>query len=130
MELVGFVGFLSSSYLDYVFAFSVFHFQQWANGNLLSRQCLVHSRFTPYLLALCIPKTECVLQNCLGWTGLGLEKSANLADSTHVDLAQIGRPIKLTWKIYSWIGQQGPIIISFFLNGLSAFWNLALQLCW
>ena len=51
----------TSSYLGYVFAFSIFHFQQQANDNLLTRQCL-H-----------IPRTECILQNFLGWTGLVLE---------------------------------------------------------
>ena len=45
----------TSSYLDFVFAFSIFHFQQQANDNR-------------------IPRTECILQNFLGWTGLVLEK--------------------------------------------------------
>ena len=36
-------------------------------------------------LALSLPRTECILQNCPERTRLVLEKSANLAGSTHMD---------------------------------------------
>ena len=44
--------------------------------------------------AVRIRRTGCVLQN----STFG---SANLAGSTHMDWAKNGKPITLTWKIYS-----------------------------
>ena len=59
------------------------------------------------------------------WTGLVLNKSANLLGSANTDWAQIGKPVKLTSKIFT-AEQHISTIISFF-NELSAFWKAAPQ---